>query len=109
MNQIMGKWKIITAYYACYNALYALLIKAGIKCEIHDCTLELMPLFGFTPEQQRFMKKLKQDRVDVQYYLKPMPIFDSAQIKKFVVFCKSLAEQLHEDNLNKLREDISQK
>ena len=31
-----GKWKVITAYYACYNSVYALLMKAGINCEIND-------------------------------------------------------------------------
>ena len=39
-----GKWKTIMAYYTCYNALYSLLMKVGIKCEIHDCTIELMDL-----------------------------------------------------------------
>jgi hypothetical protein len=34
-----GKWKIITAYYACYNAFYSILMKCGIQCEIHDCNL----------------------------------------------------------------------
>ena len=31
-----GKWKVITAYYSCYNALYSILMKSGIKCEIND-------------------------------------------------------------------------
>ena len=42
-----SKWKIIIAYYACYESLYSLLVRAGIKCEIHDCSLKLMELFGF--------------------------------------------------------------
>jgi len=42
-----GKWKVITAYYACYSALYSILMKTGIKCEIHDCALELMVLLEF--------------------------------------------------------------
>ena len=60
-----GKWKLITAYYACYSALYALLMKAGIKCEIHDCTFELMELFGFNTSEIEYLRKLKEDRIQV--------------------------------------------
>ena len=28
-----NKWNVIMAYYAAYNAFYALLMKAGMKCE----------------------------------------------------------------------------
>ena len=37
---IIKDWKISTAYYSIYFSLYALLIKIGIKCEIHSCTIE---------------------------------------------------------------------
>ena len=50
-----GKWKLITAYYACYNALYSLLMKCGIKCEIHECSLELMSLFGFEDAEIEYL------------------------------------------------------
>jgi len=39
MIRTKGNWKTILAYYSCYNALYSLLIKYGIKSEIHDCTI----------------------------------------------------------------------
>src|SRR3989338_3388152 len=55
-----GKWKLITAYYACYNALYSILMKCGIKCEIHECSIELMALFDFTNEDIDYMRKLKE-------------------------------------------------
>ena len=61
-----GKWKLIIAYYACYNALYALLMKCGIRCEIHDCTLELMELFGFDTSEVDYLKKRYRK---VYYYL----------------------------------------
>lgn len=65
-----GKWKLITAYYACYSALYAILMRCGIKCEIHDCTIELMGFFDFTDKERDFMASLKEDRIRAQYYLK---------------------------------------
>lgn len=55
-------WKITTAYYSCYQALYALLRRTGIKSEIHDCTIELMQFFDFTEEDIEFLKKLKDKR-----------------------------------------------
>ncbi len=67
----LRKWAIITAYYARYNSIYALLTKIGIKCEIHDCSITLMRyLFsekfdsGFFDE----LEKSKQHRIDMQYY-----------------------------------------
>ena len=39
-------------YYVCYNALYSLLVKCGIKCEIHDCNFKLMFLFDFDKKLQ---------------------------------------------------------
>ncbi len=32
------EWAVSASYYAKYFAMYALLQKIGIKCEIHDCT-----------------------------------------------------------------------
>lgn len=33
-------WQLTTAYYIIYHAIYSLLMKIGIKCEIHSCTIE---------------------------------------------------------------------
>jgi uncharacterized protein (UPF0332 family) len=37
-------WIATTAYYARYFALYALLMKIGIKSEIHDCSIAIARL-----------------------------------------------------------------
>ena len=39
-------WQLTTAYYAVYNSMYALLMKIGIKCEIHSCTIEFTKRFS---------------------------------------------------------------
>ena len=39
-------WITTTAYYARYFALYALLMKIGIKSEIHDCTIAVATLLA---------------------------------------------------------------
>ncbi len=107
MDKITGKWKIVTAYYACYNALYALLMKAGIKCEIHDCTLALMSLLEFTKEEKVFIQALKKQRIDVQYYLKPASEIDTTKVKQFVIRCKVLAKLLVEDKVKEVRDHLA--
>ena len=97
------------AYYACYNSLYALLMKTGIKCEIHDCTLELMSFFGFNEEEKDFIKMLKKMRIDVQYYLKSAQGIEAIKVKSFVMHCKVLSKGLSSDEINEIRKRISQK
>jgi len=46
MNSITSPdWRISTAYYAMYYSVYAILMKSGIKSEIHSCTIECMRIF----------------------------------------------------------------
>ena len=63
-------------------------MKCGIRCEIHDCTIELMELFGFTGDEVAFMKKLKDDRIQAQYYLKQVELKDQDGVKGFILKCK---------------------
>ena len=63
--------------------------KAGIICEIHDCTIALMPFFGFHKEQIQFFENLKTQRINAQYYTnKPFQVENSNKIKDFVIECK---------------------
>jgi len=101
-----GKWKLITAYYACYNALYALLMKCGIKCEIHDCSLDLMELFNFDFDNIGFLKKLKGDRIQAQYHLKNIILKDELNVKKFILKCKTLLNDLDSEKIEKIRAEI---
>src|SRR3989344_3639026 len=103
MILITGKWKVITAYYACYHALYALLMKCGIKCEIHDCTIELMPLFGFNEQDHKSMQALKEDRIQAQYYLKNIELKDEQQIKRFIHACKLISDNLTSQMIEQIR------
>ena len=104
MLRTTGKWKLITAYYACYNALYSLLMRAGIRSEIHDCTIRLMGLFGFTREEAEFMADLKDRRIQTQYYLKSLELEDEAGVKRFVARCKAILEGLGSHRTDEIRE-----
>ena len=59
------KWKMISSYYSCYNILYSILIRCGIKSEIHDCSIALMEVVGFDKEDVVFMEEMKIKRIDV--------------------------------------------
>ena len=65
------EWQISSAHYAMYFSLYAILMKAGIKCEIHSCTLEIMKkvLNSYFSQQDLYLlEKSLTARVDMQYY-----------------------------------------
>jgi len=98
-----GKWKLITAYYACYNAFYSLLMKCGIRCEIHDCSLELMELFDFDVSEIEYLKELKENRIQAQYYLKSIELEDEINVKKLILKCKSLLNDLNSEKIGEIR------
>lgn len=104
MLKIEGKWKTITAYYACYNALYSILMKCGIKTEIHSCSIELMILFEFSQIDKIFLEKLKEDRIQAQYYLKEKILKDENEIKEFVLKCKLILHSINSEKIEKIRE-----
>ena len=102
LDKVGGKWKLIMGYYSCYNALYSILMKAGIKSEIHDCTINLMKFIdNFSKEDYNFMKNLKQNRIDSQYYLKEKKI-DLKKVKDFVLKCKIILQEFDFENFRKV-------
>jgi len=101
-----GKWKLITAYYACYNALYSILMKCGIRCEIHDCTIALMEFFGFTVSEIEYLADLKDDRIRAQYYLKDVQLKDEDDVKRFIIKCKSVLNDLDSEKINAVRKSL---
>lgn len=107
MKKLSLKWKNIVAYYACYNSFYALLMKIGIKCEIHDCTIELIKdILGFSKEQIALFKDLKDTRIGVQYYLqKPKEINDKA-IFDFILTCRHLFSTISYDEVEAIRKKV---
>ncbi|MDP3989865.1 MAG: hypothetical protein Q8Q01_01520 [archaeon] len=110
LQQISGtgsKWDVIMAYYACYNALYSILMKAGIKSEIHDCTIELMTIIDeFNGNDYSFMSNLKYKRIRAQYYLEKQELDNLPEVKKFVVKCHAIVEAL---DIIQLRKKINEK
>jgi uncharacterized protein (UPF0332 family) len=110
MQNASLKWKNIASYYACYNAFYALLLKIGIKCEIHDCTSELLRFIkGFSPEQIQLLLQLKENRINVQYYLQPPKPVNERAVRDFVLTCKHLFATISYDEIQAIRKTIQSK
>jgi len=109
VEKVNPKWKTVTAYYSCYNSVYAILMKVGIKCEIHDCTIALMGLLGFDENEIKFLDSLKKERVDVQYYLRASSLaIDKNKILEFLNKCKEIIRNMNDDEINKIRAKIKE-
>jgi uncharacterized protein (UPF0332 family) len=105
-------WITTTAYYARYFALYALLMKMGIKSEIHDCSIAVARLLtekGLLREGLASdISDSKQARIEIQYYVERE--LDQASIRKdvenarnFVLELEKVIENITTDKIEKIR------
>jgi len=101
-------WTATMKYYCEYFAVYSLLIRVGIKCEIHDCTIMLVKLF----EEQNILPKgtyemLDKDkglRIDNQYFLKNIKVkIDFNELSDFVLKIKDIISSLTLEDIKKIR------
>ena len=97
-----------TKYYIEYFAFYSVLMKIGIKCEIHDCTISLADFLEKENIIQRGTAKILEEdknlRIDNQYYLKNRPVdlnFD--KISEFIVSIKETLDKLNKEKIEELR------
>ena len=105
-------WKISTAYYTIYFSLYAVLMKLGVKCEIHSCTIEFAKRFlkeYFEEIELDFTEDSLKARVDSQYYINrtvPDEQYNKMIQKapEFMVKCKSVLIKLNEKKVNEIRD-----
>lgn len=111
---ITKDWKIATAYYALYFSLYALLMKIGIRCEIHSCTIVFAKHYlaqEFTEEEITFLEDALQARIDSQYYVdRTVPNEQYEQLlqgaPRFLVHCKTTIEKITEKRIVNIREEF---
>jgi len=106
------EWILNTSYYAKYFSIYALFMKSGIKCEIHDCTISALKILFVdedicSNEIYREIEKSKELRIDTLYYEKEMgkdKIMERAD--KTADFClkiEELIENIADDQIYKIR------
>lgn len=104
-------WLATTKYYIEYFAVYSILMKIGIKCEIHDCTILLVKFL----EEENILnkgisKKLNKDkeiRIDNQYYLKNREVeIDFEDLSKFLLSIKESLDILDSNKIKNIRSKL---
>jgi uncharacterized protein (UPF0332 family) len=106
------EWAVSASYYAKYFAVYALLMKIGVKCEINDCTITLFEILFCDNVPKEIIKELrdsKADRVEMQYYT-PQISVDLEQVlrktKKFVLEIESIIDGLTSHRIMELQKRL---
>lgn len=115
LKTIKGKsnmWIAATKYYFEYFTVYSVLMKLGIKSEIHDCTISLC---GFLEDEGVFKKgvfvRLTRDkvlRIKNQYYLKNIPVdVDYDELLEFLLEIKDVLEKMTYDQICSIRSKVN--
>ena len=104
-------WLAATKYYCEYFAVYALLMRIGIKCEIHECTIAVCQLLedeGIVPKGYTgILQEDKQLRIDNQYYLKNRDVrIDYGGMVEFVITLKNIGIKVAKDEVDLIRAKI---
>jgi uncharacterized protein (UPF0332 family) len=110
--EIAQDWKIATAYYSIYFSLYSILMRIGVKSEIHSCTLEFARRFlgaYFNEEELGLIERSMEARIDSQYYVDrsvSSKRWDEMERRAplFMVKCKSLI--ITQKNINRIRKEF---
>ena len=108
------EWEIASSYYTMYFSLYAILMKIGVKCEIHSCTLSFMRnclTEHFTDEETDLIEKSQKARIDSQYY-SDRDISDELYLQiingcpSFLARCKEVLNGLTEKEIKSIRSKL---
>ncbi len=101
-------WLATHKYYTEYFAAYSLLMKLGIKSEIHSCTIEIIrsleehELINFKPSET--LESDKQLRIDNQYYLKNKPVnIDFQKLSDLLLDIRHTLDNLKSEDIKKIR------
>lgn len=104
---------ISACYYSMYYSLYAVLMKLGVKCEIHACTLEFMKLLAkfYSNEDMKIIKKAFDLRETAQYYVdkiirKEDSDFIMTQAPLFISKSKEVLAKINEEDIKEIRREI---
>jgi uncharacterized protein (UPF0332 family) len=108
------QFAISACYYSMYYSLYSVLMKLGIKCEIHACTIEFMKKFllsFYSGEDYKIISKAFDVRNTSQYYVDKVIskedigfIFSKAQY--FFSKSKDILSKINERDILTIREEL---
>lgn len=110
------QFAISACYYSMYYSLYSVLMKMGIKCEIHACTLEFMKklLSGFySNEDYKTISKAFDVRQTSQYYVDRIIVkedvnFIFSKAQYFLSKSKEILSKINEKEILEIRKQIEE-
>ena len=104
-------WTATISYYIFYYSLYSLMLRVGVKCEIHSCSLEFMKEFlteFYDETDMKMISRAFRTRINLQYYA-GRSIDENAieDVKKyckiFFVKTKDILSKISERQIEKIR------
>jgi len=108
-------WIASTSYYTMYYCLYSLMMKIGVKCEIHKCSIELMKEFltdFYNRDDVELIKTAFELRNDLQYY--PDRLIDKNKLEfvrkgsvDFLIKTKEVLSKLSEREIGEIRDSLN--
>ncbi len=107
-------WLATTKYYCEYFAVYALMVRMGIKSEIHDCTIEIARFLereGILPKGTgKLLENDKELRIDNQYYLRNRRVtVDFNKLRDFILTIKERVNSLSNERIHDVREKLKKR
>jgi uncharacterized protein (UPF0332 family) len=109
-------WSATTAYYVFYYSLYALMLRIGVKCGIHSCSIGFMKKHLselYSKIDIEMFEKSFSARIDLQYYSN-RPVDDGVinETKKycvdFFVKTKDILSKIGEEEINEIRRGLNE-
>ena len=105
-------WLATIKYYCEYFSVYALLAKLGIRCEIHDCTIELCKFLEtgklIPAEYSKMLEADKTLRLDNQYYLKNIDVeIDFLKLQDFILTIKTKLNTITSKEITETKENLN--
>ena len=104
-------WLATQKYYTEYLASYALLMKIGVKTDIHSCTIDVIKLLEkekvLTFNLSEILEKDKELRIDNQYYLKNRPVhYDAKETAQLLLDIRNILDTISAEQISRIRKII---
>jgi uncharacterized protein (UPF0332 family) len=109
-------WAVSSCYYTMYYSVYAILMRLGIKSEIHSCTITLMRYVLsdiFVENDAKIFERAFESRIENQYYTVVLPesqkqydLFDHAP--RFYTIAQDHLISIKAADIRRKRESISE-
>ena len=71
LPDIAKTWKAVAAYYARYHIITALILRIGVDCKDHNCSINIAEYLFPDIDKKLFsdLRKAKRQRINLQYYI----------------------------------------